>query len=297
MKPKKHYIRILKGLLKMIKMGLAVFGIMAVSPFVLCAGISSSGGSKARIGGMISRTKAVYPCDKVALPEDVKNSVLKLRTKLIEESRKNFFAYERGCKKYLTTIEALMGKYEDFELKEIFIEGVLASFPRDGKEIGLKKYADRIKTDGDGEYEIKGRWLDLAIAGCDDILRTLDGDKDNKIKKTPEKEMSVKLQKAELLMFHWLVKNARKSKGGRVRNIPDDNGDLGVSDREMALELIQKELWKVPEARALVNQCVKVLKDDSWRLNCIYFHGKSRFFHDSLDDEAKEILGKKRGLR
>lgn len=301
MKQKKHYIRILKGLLKMIKMGLAVFGIMAVSPFVLCAGISSSGGSKAHIGGIFSRASnpcdKVAPCDKVVLPEDVKNSVLKLRTKLIEESRKNFSAYERDCKKFLETIEELMGKYEDFELKEIFIEGVLASFPRDGIAIGLKRYADRIKESGDGEYEIRRRRLDQAIAGCDDILRTLDGDKDNKIKKRSEKETSVKLQKAELLMFLWLVKNVERHKGGRVGGFPDDNGDLGVSDREMALELVGKELWKVSEAQALVNQCVKVLKDDSWRFNWIYFHGKSRFCHDSLDDEAKVILGKNRGLR
>lgn len=276
----------------MIKQMFAVFCIMAVSPFVLCAGISSSGGSKARIGGMIRRTKAVYPCDKVALPEDVKNSVLGLRTKLIEESRKNFSAYERGCKKYLTTIEALMGKYEDFGLREVFIEGVLASFPRDGKDIGLKKYADRIKTDGDGEYEIKGQWLDLAIAGCDDILRTLDGDKDNKIKKRSVKDMSVKLQKAELLMFRWLVKNARESKGGRVGSFPDDKGNLGVADREAALELIQKELWKVPEARVLVNQCEAVLLEDSSGLNWIYFHGKNFFIHANLNKEVSDILGK-----
>lgn len=280
----------------MIKMGLAVFGIMAVSPFVLCAGISSSGGSKAHIGGIFSRASnpcdKVAPCDKVVLPEDVKNSVLKLRTKLIEESRKNFSAYERGCKKYLTTIEALMGKYEDFELKEIFIEGVLASFPRDGKEIGLKKYADRIKTSGDGEHEIRARRLDLAIAGCDDILRILDDDKDNKIIKRSEKETSVKLQKAELLMFRWLVKNVNSSKGGRVGRFPDNRGDLGVSDREDAIDLIYNDLWKVPEAQALVNQCGAVLREGSSGLNKIYFHRDTFYFHESLANEVKRILRK-----
>ena len=251
---------------KMTNLKLTVFCILAMSSCALCA--------------------------KDPLPKEKKDAVLKLRTMLYDKSRNDYSEYEKSCPRYLEMIEKLMGKYDDFELKEIFAEGVLASFPRDGKEIGLKKYADRIKTSGDGEHEIRARRLDLAIAGCDDILRILDDDKDNKIRKRSEKETSVKLQKAELLMFRWLVKNVNSSKGGRVGRFPDDMGDLGVSDREDAIDLIYNDLWKVPEAQALVNQCGAVLRENSSWHNKIYFHRVIFFFHESLANEVKRILRK-----
>ena len=190
--------------------------------------------------------------------------------------------YMAGFDQYITNIYRLANRYEDMELKECYIEGVLKSFPWDETSIGLVRYANEIKQQGDAQYQKRYIQLPQAIIWCDDILKSLYDDEGAGAGK---KKLSVKLQKAQLYMYVWLVENVKNKKGARVEYFPDDKGDTGVYAREEAVRIIREGVWTVPEGKELHDQCIDVLITDSSKCNFIYFGGKKWWSHKRLWDQ------------
>ena len=205
-------------------------------------------------------------------------TVFKYRTANVSKIHSD---YLRGAEDYLKTLEKLAKAYGGLELKECYIEGVLKALP----EEGLREYADTIKIKGDAEWKVRLDRVGQAIPWCDDVLEHLQKGKGNE-----KKTSSVKLQKVHLLLYRWLLKNVEKSKGERVRSFPDNQGDLGVEDREQAVKIIHDEgIHAVSDGkvsgRLLYNWCIEILVSNSSIVNRIYFRGAYKFFHKGFLNE------------
>ena len=201
--------------------------------------------------------------------------------------RKVHSDYMKDVDKYLTLFSDLVRCYEDVELKEYYIEGVLKSFPWDENGIGLRRYANEIKKEGDKRYLDRAKWIERALDWCDIILESLKDD-DAEVPNLDKKRLCVKLQKAQLLMYKWLVENVKTKKGGKVKYFPDDKGDTGVDAREEAVRIIREGVSAVPEGRKLYNQCIEVLVNDSSWLNSIYFGGE-KWSNKGLGDQRYKL--------
>lgn len=224
---------------------------------------------------------ATSPTSKKRMSQEQRTTAFKYRTMNVGKVHSD---YMKGFDNYLSLFSRLIHHYGDMELKECYIEGVLKSFPWDENGIGLRRYANEIKKDGDKRYLDRAEWIGWARYWCDSILESLQ-DADAEVPNLNKKRLCVKLQKAQLLMYQWLVENVKSKQGGRVEYFPDDKGDAGVDAREEAVRIIREDVWTVPEGRELYNQCIEVLiNDSSWR-NFIYFDGKKWWSHKSLWDQ------------
>lgn len=201
--------------------------------------------------------------------------VFKYRTVNVRKTPSDYLKDFDG---YIGMLSCLANQYEDVELKECFVEGVLSSFPRDETSIGLECYVMEVKRKGDSRCIDRYDRVSQSLDCCDDVLAALQGHKDD-----TKKVLSVKLQKAQLLMYRWILENVKKSNGGPVKSFPDDKDDLGVADRELAVKIIHEEdVWKVPEGKELYNQCIDILINDSSLSNWIYFGGENYYRHQTL---------------
>jgi len=218
---------------------------------------------------------------KKKMSRERRTNALKYRTMNMVKNSSDYLA---GHEKYIAVFHRLASQYEDIELKECYAEGVLKSFPWDESGVGLSCYAREIKNRGDPKYKDRERQIVLAKEWCDDMLNSLHNGKGN-VKNNEKKMSCVKLQKAQLLMYRWLVANLEKSRDGKVKCFPDDRGDPGVNYREEAIKIINESLENTKEGRELYNQCVGVLIEDSSWGNVIFFDGEHYFWHKKLLDK------------
>lgn len=216
------------------------------------------------------------------------SSLKKLRTIMIEHTDTN--SYRRDYTNYLGAIQEVRNEHPGEQLpKRCYVEAVLRCL-NGSEKIGLKTYAEKLKKEGDKEYLGKKVWISRAIECCNEMERG----QNPKTKLSEDRLINVKFQRAQLLMFQWLVRNAEncKAKGkGNVSRFPDDEGGLGVSDREEAIDIIARAKKKADGAEELVGQCVRILTDDwDWGfLNRAYFNGKP-CSKDDLKKQKSEVL-------
>lgn len=199
----------------------------------------------------------------------------------------SFEEYSKGHDEYLKTIQNLIEKKSESRRIKWFYIGAVLKFLNGPAVVGLGNYAKTLKESGDGKYKDKKSQIDKAISYCDELLKYLANN--NEAKNRENRKIDLKFQKAELLMYRWLVINAEYQKGEKVGGFPDDKGDRGVDDREEAVRILAVDAWKHVNARELVKQCVNILISDSgW--GRVYFNGDYYYFDESLRGAAENVF-------
>lgn len=203
------------------------------------------------------------------------------KLRLLVVDRKDVVKYKEDYNKYYSKLCEWGPKHPESRLIKRFIVEAVLKYMNGSQLVGIETYARHLKNFGDKEYDTKDKHLNKAIDCCNEILNKMCDDDDR---------VRYSFQKAELLMYKWLVLNAQTTNGQKIKKIPDDAGDKGVWEREEALRIIRESALNAKNARELVRQCIRILIDNSSTCNRIRFNNDVFIRHTALEREEARIF-------